>query len=198
MIERRAIELIPRELEAEKRRSHMMRSARLLGFGILGVAVAGSVIILTFVATQKAATNKIQGQITEKETRIGELSETEEKLFLFASKNSALTGIFQTRRYFSFLFDALKNSTPAGVTVTALTAGASADTITVTGEIITYMELATFLRNLIDPAMGGTLFSEVSLTSVNLNPTEGTAVFIAEVSLTSKGLQKGWEALLVQ
>ena len=194
MIERREIELIPKELKETKKRSKLIRSTRLVGFGLLGISVLACVIGASVIGSQKVIAGRIQKQIAEKETRIAELNTIEEKLVLFAHKNSGLARIFGDRRYYSTLLDALKKSIPAGVTVTALATSSASNVVGLSGEINTYTELAAFMRDIIDPEKGGSLFTEISLTSVSFDPTTGLAQFVAEATMISDGLKKGWEA----
>jgi len=196
MMERREIELIPKELEEKREREKRLRTARFVGFGFLGLSVLVTVLILSVVGAQTVLRDNLLRQISGKEARLSELASTEEKVVALADKNVALTRIFSGRSYYSILLEALEKSVPSGIEVTGLSASQAEATVELSGEIQSYTELAIFLRNLVDPGKGGSLFTQAALTSVTFDPTKGTALFIAEVTLMENGLKKGWEVLL--
>lgn len=202
-MERREIELIPKELEEARKRGKLLRTSRFVGFGFLGLSILVAVLILSVVGAQTVTRNNLRRQISEKEARVSELSAVEEKVVALADKNTALTQIFSGRSYYSILLEALKKSIPSGVKVIGLSASAElssasqAETVVgLSGETLSYTVLATFLRNLVAPEKGGSLFTQAGLTSVTFDPTKGTAQFVVEVTLMESGLKKGWEALL--
>lgn len=195
-MERREIELIPREPEEAIKREKRLRTFRLAGFGFLGLSALILALLLSITGGQTVVTNNLRRQISEKEAQIGELSATEEKVVGFTDKNDALTQIFRERSHYSILLEALKGSIPSGVEVTGLSTSQAETTVGLSGEVQSYTELATFLKNLVDPAKGGSLFTQAGLTSVTFDPTKGTAQFVAEVVIMEGGLKKGWEVLL--
>lgn len=173
-----------------------MRTFRLLGFGSLGLSVLIMVLLLSLVGAQTVQVNNLRRQVSEKETRIGELVAIEEKVVGLADKNNALTQIFGERDYYSILLEALRESIPAGVDVTGLSTSQGEVTVGLSGEIRGYIALAQFLRNLVDPEKGGSLFTQAGLTSVTFDRSSGKAKFVAEVTVVEDGLKKGWKVLL--
>lgn len=188
MVERHGIELVPKELEAEKKKIGLLRSVRLIGFVFLGAAVLATVLLYLVVSSRRSSLNSLNQQISDKESRIAEMAETEGKVVALTTKNTLLTKIFATRSYYSLLFEAVQKSIPIGVDVTDLvTVGGKAR---LSGSVQSYISLDTFLRSLIDPAKGGALFEEVSLTSVSYDASTGEAEFTAEVTIEEGGLLK--------
>jgi Tfp pilus assembly protein PilN len=188
MVERRGIELVPKELEAEKKKVGLLRSVRLIGFVFLGAAILAIALLYLVVNSRSSSLDSLNQQISDKESRIAEMAETEEKVITLATKNTLLTKILATRSYYSLLLEALQRSIPVGVDVSDLiTVGEKAR---LSGSVQSYLSLDSFLRSLVDPAKGGTLFEEVSLTSVSYDATTGEAEFTAEVTLEEDGLLK--------
>jgi len=196
MAERREIELIPRELEEARKQEKLLQTARLVGFGFLGLSFLVIFLILSIVGAQTVLISNLHRQISEKEARISELSTVEEKVVGLADKNAALTQIFSGRSYFSILLKTLETSIPQGIAITTLSTSQTEEVVALSGETRSYGDLAKFLRNLVDPEKGGSLFTQVALTSVVLEPTTGKAKFVAEATTVEGGLKKGWEELL--
>lgn len=196
MLERREIELLPEEIEAARRRERELRTYRLIGLGFLGLAILVLVLLLSLIGGQTLLVNNLRRQISDKEARIGELAAVGEKVVGLADKNAALIQIFSGRSYYSILLETLKTSIPQGIVITNLSTSQTEKVVNLSGETRSYGDLAKFLRDLVDPKKGGSLFTQVALTSVVLEPTTGKAKFVAEVTVAEGGLQKGWEALL--
>jgi len=195
MAEKHRIELIPKEVRAVKTRTLLIRSLRLGGFVLLGAVVLVTVGLLAAVQAQTAALEDVQQQVAVEEAKLADLSEVEAKVTGLAAKSAVVGYVFEHRKYYSLLLEALSKSTPDGVTVTGLSVS-QGDEIGLTGEVMSYTHLANFLRDLVDPEKGGSLFTEVGLASVTFNPVEGTAQFAANVTMARNGLSGGWESLL--
>lgn len=195
-MERKEIELIPKEVEATRERERKIRISRLVGFGFLGLSVLILALLLSLIGIQTVTVNSIRRQISEKETRIGELATTEEKVVALTGKSDAMTQIFGGRSYYSILLEALEESIPSGVGVTGFSAGETEATVGLSGETQSYIDLAKFLENLVDSEMGGSVFSQVALTSVTFDPATEKAEFVAEATVVKANLKKGWEVLL--
>lgn len=195
-MERREIELIPREIEEAKKEEKGLRAVRLIGFGILGLSILIAVVLSSVAGGQMLLTKNLQGKISEREARIGELTAIEEKVGSLADKNDALTQIFRGRRYYSVLYEALEKSIPSGIEVTGTSADAAKSVVGLSGKTQSYLDLAKFLENLVDPALGGAVFTEVALTSVVFDPEKGEAQFAAEAKVLEASLEKGWEGIL--
>lgn len=195
-MEKREIELIPREIEEAEREKKGLRAVRLIGFGVLGLSILAVALLSSVVGGQMLLAKNLQGKISEKEAKIDELAATEEKVTALADKSGALTQIFRERRYYSILFEALAGSIPMGIEVTGVSAEAAKTVVGLSGETQSYLDLAKFLENLVDPALGGSVFAEVALTSVTFDPNKGVAQFAAEVTVLEASLEKGWEGIL--
>lgn len=196
MAERKEIELIPKEVEATRERERKIRTSRLVGFGFLGLSVLILALLLSLIGAQTVMVSSIRRQISEKEARIGELAATEDKVVALTDKSNAMTQIFSGKSYYSVLLEALQKSIPSGVEVTGVSASETEATVGLSGETQSYIDLAKFLENLVDSAMGGSIFTQVALSSVSFDPTTERAQFVAEATVVKANLKKGWEVLL--
>lgn len=192
------IELIPEELEEARKRKGIFATIRLVGFAILGVSVFAVVVLFALKQAQTASLASVNQKIETEESRIAEMSEVEAQVFGIADKSNALADILSDRNYYSTLLEALEDSTPSGLTITALSTSTEEEEIGVTGEVENYSALATFLRNSVDPKKGGVLFTEIALSSVSYDPSEGKAQFTATLTMKKDGLKGGWEDLLTE
>jgi len=190
MAERKEIELIPKEVEAAREQKRKLRTARLIGFGVLGFAVLALVLLLSLIGGQALIVNNLRRQVSEEEARIAELASVEEKVLGLEGKNTALTQIFSRRSHYSILLRALQKSVPRGITIASLSAAQGKTVVDLSGTTKSYGDLAIFLRNLVDSKKGGSLFTEAALTSVALDPTLGVAKFIIVVAMQGNGLKR--------
>ncbi|NIT03395.1 hypothetical protein GTO10_00400 [Candidatus Saccharibacteria bacterium] len=91
---------------------------------------------------------------------------------------------------------AIKKSIPQGVVVTHLSTDQTTPMVNTSGTIRSYSELALFLKNLVDPTKGGSLFTEAGIQSVILDPTTGKAKFTVDITIAAGGLRKSLDDLL--
>uniref|UniRef100_A0A832E0L1 PilN domain-containing protein n=1 Tax=candidate division WWE3 bacterium TaxID=2053526 RepID=A0A832E0L1_UNCKA len=190
MAERKEIELIPKEIEAAKSREARLRQIRLAGFGffLLSFLIAGG--IFAFSWSLSTQLKDLQQESAKQVAQIAQFADVESKVLGLADKSLALTEILTQRDYFSIAVEAVEASRPAELKVTGLTIQKDKTLITINGETANYIVLAAFLQNLLDIQKGGTLFTDVGLSSVNLNSAKGTAEFVIEAITRKNGLKQ--------
>ena len=193
MVEKREIELIPREIEAAKGLASLLTRLRLIGLGTLGVAAVLSAAAWGATAAQAVRLNAVEDSITSQIEELAKHADTEKLAFGLAVKSQAITSIFTQRNYFSLLLNAVSSSTPTGINVKGLSATKDAIVVTISGDTTSYEELSKFLKNLIDTSRGGTVFVEASLTSVVQDSATGRASFVIELTTRNNGLRKPLE-----
>jgi len=160
------------------------------GFGVLGASLGLSLLLWGGVGIQTTRLTSLEEAVGEQTSKVVAFAETEEMVLGLAAKSAVLRKIFTERDYFSLLLEAMEKSTPPGLTVTGLSARRDEARVTISGETLGYVELADFLKNLVNVNLGGTLFTEAALTSVTLDPASGKVDFVAEVTMRRNGLKK--------
>lgn len=190
MVERRAIELIPKEVEAAKGREVLLKRLRLFSFGffLLCFLIAGG--IFGFSWTLSTQLNNLKQESSKQEAQIAQFAEVEFKVLGLSDKSAALSTILTQRDYFSLGLSAVNASRPSNLRVTGFDVQKDKDIVTINGETSSYVVLATFMQNLVDPNKGGVLFIDAVLSSVNLNSATGTAEFVIEATIQKNGFKK--------
>lgn len=190
MVERRAIELIPKEVEAAQGRGGLLKRFRLFGLGFFLICLLTAGGIFAFRATLSAQLNNRKKESVKQEVQIAQLSEVEVQVLGLADKSAALSTILTQRDYLSIVLAAVLSSLPSNLEVTGITAQKGKDTVTIKGETASYVILAAFLQNLADEDKGGISFTDAVLSSVNLNSAKGTAEFVIDAAILKNGLKK--------
>jgi len=185
-----AIELIPKEIEAGKARAAQTRLFQLgaILFFIVAVVISGLLFFYQQILAQDLGT--VETEAARQEATIGDLADIETKVVSLQDRAAAIPNIFSERDYFSVSLSALAASKPSGVDMTGLSMQEGEREVTVNGETLNYNLLSQFLNNLTDPNLGGTLFVEAGLTSVNLDPGTGVITFTIEATIKNNGLRK--------
>lgn len=190
MVEKRTIELIPKEIEEVKSRTRILLRFRLVGLSIFAVGAGFSLLAWGSALGQTARLNFTKEGAKAQVVEIARFSDSERKVLGLAAKSIGITEIFAGRSYFSIFLSALQKSVPTGVAITGVSATKDKALVLVSGTVFSYNELAAFLKNLIDLKGGGTLFTDANLTSVSQDTSTGKASFIVEVVMKRDGLKK--------
>ncbi len=190
MVERRTIELIPKEVESAKGREVLLKRLRLSSFGffLFCFLIAGG--IFGFSWTLSTQLSNLKQESSKQEAQIAQFAEVEFKVLGLSDKSAALSTILTQRDYFSLGLSAVSASQPSNLKVTGFDAQKDKDIVTINGETTSYVTLASFLQNLVDADKGGVLFTDAALSSVNLNSATGTAGFVIEATIQKDGLKK--------
>jgi hypothetical protein len=190
MVERKEIELIPKEIEAAKIQEVLLRRFRLASFGffLLTLLIFGG--IFAFRLSLTAQLDKLKKQSASEEVKIAQYADVESKVLGLEYKSSAVTEILSQREYLSIALSAVSASQPSGLKVTGISVTRGENAATIKGETANYVILAAFLQNLVDKDKGGVLFTDAVLSSVTLNSSKSKAEFVIEASMLKNGLRK--------
>jgi len=190
MIERREIELIPKEIEAAKGQEVLLRKFRLVSFGFFFLTLLIFGGIFAFRLSLSAQLDNLKQQSASEVAKIAQYADVESKVLGLTYKSSAVDKILSQREHFSIALAAVSASQPSGLKVTGVDVTRGENTATIKGESANYVILAAFLRNLVDSGKGGKLFAEAVLSSVTLNSSKSRAEFVIEATMIKNGLIK--------
>ena len=190
MIERREIELIPKEIEAAKGQEVLLRKFRLVSFGFFFLTLLIFGGIFAYRLSLSAQLDNLKQQSASEVAKIAQYADVESKVLGLTYKSSAVDKILSQREHFSIALAAVSASQPSGLKVTGVDVTRGENTATIKGESANYVILAAFLRNLVDSGKGGKLFADVVLSSVTLNSSKSRAEFVIEATMIKNGLIK--------
>ena len=190
MIERREIELIPKEIEAAKGQEVLLRKFRLVSFGFFFLTLLIFGGIFAYRLSLSAQLDNLKQQSASEVAKIAQYADVESKVLGLTYKSSAVDKILSQREHFSIALAAVSASQPSGLKVTGVDVTRGENTATIKGESANYVILAAFLRNLVDSGKGGKLFAEAVLSSVTLNSSKSRAEFVIEATMIKNGLIK--------
>ncbi|OGC44486.1 hypothetical protein A2V54_01120 [candidate division WWE3 bacterium RBG_19FT_COMBO_53_11] len=190
MVERKEIELIPKEIEAAKVQEVLLRRFRLASFGffLLTLLIFGG--IFAFRLSLTAQLDNLKQQSASEKAKIAQYADVESKVLGLEYKSSSVTEILSQREYLSIALSAVSASQPSGLKVTGVDVTRGENTATINGESANYVILAAFLQNLVDKDKGGALFTDALLSSVTLNSSKSKAEFVIEAAMLKNGLRK--------
>ena len=190
MIERREIELIPKEIEAAKGQEVLLRKFRLVSFGFFFLTLLIFGGIFAYRLSLSAQLDNLKQQSASEVAKIAQYADVESKVLGLTYKSSAVDKILSQREHFSIALAAVSASQPSGLKVTGVDVTRGENTATIKGESANYVILAAFLQNLVDSGKGGKLFADVVLSSVTLNNSKSRAEFVIEATMIKNGLIK--------
>ena len=190
MIERREIELIPKEIEAAKGQEVLLRKFRLVSFGFFFLTLLIFGGIFAYRLSLSAQLDNLKKQSVSEVAKIAQYADVESKVLGLTYKSSAVDKILSQREHFSIALAAVSASQPSGLKVTGVDVTRGENTATIKGESANYVILAAFLQNLVDSGKGGKLFAEAVLSSVTLNNSKSRAEFVIEATMIKNGLIK--------
>lgn len=185
-----AIELIPKEVAAVKERAKISRRFLVLSVVFFVLSLATSSALLFYKQDRASHLESVEEEAALQGADVAQFAGIEKKVLGLGAKSSAIPQTLSQRDYFSVVLSSVKNSQPSGVAVTGLAMSEDETEVTINGETFNYSELANFLDNLIGSGKGGVLFTQVSLTSVNLEASSGKASFIIDAVMKEDGLKK--------
>src|SRR3990170_4234093 len=121
MIERKEIELIPKEIEAAKSKDTLVRRVRLFGFLFFLVSLTIFGGIFAFRLSLATRLDGLEEASAREVASIAQFAEVESKVLGLENKSAALTKILAQRDYFSSVLAAVAASQPANLKVTGVT-----------------------------------------------------------------------------
>lgn len=187
MPKRLDINLIPTELQQQRRVEEVRRSFNFVSLAFFIVLAVVSLAVFAYRVKLGANLSNMEKLVKSEQGKIRDLSSLEEDARRLKTKAEAIGQIIKGQSHFSVLLDNLAESTPADVSVVNLSTIAT-DKIGVSGSAQSYVSLANFILTALDPNFGGKIFSGADLTSVSLDESSGRARFALILYLKSKSL----------
>ena len=182
------INLLPTEVVVRREESAKKKSYNLVAVGFFLVSVVLSLIVSLYSLYLTQSLKGLNTLVKKEEGKINDLKILEQDAIRLEDKSSALTEIFNRKKKFSKLLEVLSLMTPEGVKVTSLSSS-STDSLQVSGAADSYINISQFLLNILNPEIGGTVFSGAELNSVNLDERLGGARFLLTLRIKPGSLK---------
>jgi Tfp pilus assembly protein PilN len=175
------INLVPQEVQSEKRHSNRRRFLTVFSIAQLVVVVAVTVAIVLFIVSQKRAISSAQAQIDRETKLLSSQLSTIQLVKDIEIRSEALRDVLVKRIYYSRVLSAFPSFLPTGMSISQLTVNPT--NIRLTAKARSVVDIAKFLKVIIDPEQGGKFFSQVNLRSVNLDSGTGEANFLINLDI---------------
>lgn len=189
------INLIPNSEKKEQVKVKAVKATTIVSIVVLILVSAVGFYLFTQTSSLKQKMELSKGNTDILRQDIQNLSETEIVARNLGQKYATISEIFKTRNYFSIMQDEFKKRVPEFVEIATFGIGRD-NTINVSGEGGDYIAIARFINNLsdmkfegADPALSG-LFTDVSLSSVNLDTQSSKAKFFIVITYDPALLHK--------
>lgn len=189
MPKRSDINLIPTELQEQRKLEEVRKSFNFAGLGFLVLVVLVSLVFLFYRLKLKNDQDNLERQITREQERIRDLSAIEQDANRLKAKSDIINKIFKSQNRFSTLMDRLSESTPQDVTITNFSTFGD-NKVSLSGNSSSYVSLANFITTSLDQSFGGKVFNGADLTSVSLDELTGRAKFTLIFYIKSNVLNK--------
>jgi Tfp pilus assembly protein PilN len=186
-MERRDINLLPKELVVRRRQQEQKKAVNFLAAAFFVVSLGISTAFFLYLFFLSQSTKSVVAAVSKEEQKIANLRLLEEDARRLEVKSSALYSILKSKKKYSYLLEILAKAAPAGVRVTSLVTAPSGE-IQVAGLADSYVILSRFLLNILDPQIGGEIFAAADLNSVNLDERVGGARFLTTFYLKEGSL----------
>lgn len=177
-MERKDINLLPKELVVKRQRQEQKKLINLLALAFFIFSLLFSLVVLLYTFFTLQSEKKTAAAAAVEEQKVTDLRLLEEDARRLEVKSAALFSILREKKRYSYLLDVLAKATPESVKVSSL-ATAPGGEVQVAGLADSYLALSHFLLNILDPEIGGVVFSSADLNSVSLDERVGGARFLA-------------------
>lgn len=182
------INLLPTELVVKREESAKNKSYNLVAVGFFIVSVLLSLIVSLYSLYLAQSLKGLNSLVKKEETKVNDLKVLEQDAIRLEDKAAALTEIFTRKKKFSKLLEIMSLTTPEGVKITSLSSS-STDSLQVSGAADSYINISQLLLNILNPEIGGLVFSGAELNSVNLDERLGGARFLLTLRLKPGSLK---------
>lgn len=186
-MERKDINLLPRELYVRRRRQEQKKTVNSLSvaFFVISLGLSAAAFLYMFFVSQSV--KSVVAAVSQEEQKIANLKLLEEDAQRLEVKSNALYSILKSKKKYSYLLEILSKAAPSGVRVTSLGTAPTGE-VQVAGLADSYAILSRFLLNVLDPQIGGVIFAAADLNSVNLDERVGGARFLTTFYLKEGSL----------
>ena len=185
---RKDINLLPVELKEQKKTEKVKTSVGnffLILLVVVGLIAIGSSLILI---NLKLTGDKQVKDGQRAQEKIKDLSVVEAESNRLESKIRSISQIISGKSKYSVLLSSVSKAAPSEATITSLTTFGE-NRISVSGTVQSYLVLSKFVTSLMDPALGGKLFSNADLTGASLDEISGKIRFSMVLYLKKDALK---------
>ena len=189
-----SINLVPREVKTEQVKVQVVRASTVIT--ILLLLIVGGIAgyyNYTNIAT-KSSIEENEAEIVRLRKDIEDMADIEVVARNLDKKYSSIKEILGARSYYSLLMEETKRRIPEDVILVEFVLNKTG-TISFDGSGQTYLSISQFFRNLSTPEEGTdpkfeTLFSDVTLNSVNFDNRDNTAKYSITTKFSGEALKK--------
>lgn len=185
-----AINLIPSAVREKRQKGAVKRISFIGTFTALVGAVAVTAGVLFFKFAIKAQVTQLEKDIRSSKNSIKTFEDIELQARTIKKKASLVDKVISEEEHYSVVLEALTTSVPAEVSLTDLQI-TTPEKATVSGEVSNYLDLARFIRALLDEDKGGWLFTDVGVRSVGMGSGESSVKFDLEIGVDESLLRRG-------
>lgn len=176
------VNLVPQEVRVEKRKIGLKKFFTLASLLTLLLSVAVIVSLVVINLAQKAAINSARGKIINEQKVIASQIGTVQMVKELETRYQVLKELYAKKQRYSRLIKLLPTILPQGSQIEQF--ALNGKQIQVSMNTNGVVDVAKFLKVVIDPAKGGVLFSQVELKSVAIDTRTGRCNF--SITLTLK------------
>lgn len=184
----RDINLLPQDIKSKRREEKVKNSLGSFFLVLLIISGLLAFISSTLLVQANLSQNRIKNDIAKNQGKIKDLGIIESEAQRLDRKIMALGGIIAQRQRYSLLLTAIEKSIPYEISINNLATFAETK-LSVSGFSASYQSLSHFITALLDPVLGGKVFSGADLTSASLDEVSGKIRFSLTLYLKAGGLK---------
>lgn len=190
-----SINLVPQTEQVEQQQVKLVKLSTVVS--ILVLLAVGGVTYFYYNKTQnlKSDIAAKDQSIEASRAQIKNMSAIEITARNLATRSAALNEVFANRPYYSLLLQEFKKRLPPSIFISNFTLSGE-NKFTISGDADNYIAIASFIRDLTNPKFEGaergleTLFTDVTLNSVNLETRNNRASYFINVTYDMSKLTK--------
>jgi len=185
---RKEINLLPVELKEKKKTEKVKTSLGNLSLVFLVIAGLVAFGSSTVLINLKLSGDKQTKDILRVQEKIKDLAVVESEASRLESKILSISKIVSTKNKYSVLLSSVSKAAPSEVTITSMTTFGE-NKVSVSGTVQSYLVLSKFVTSLMDPGIGGKIFSNADLTGASLDDVSGKIRFSMVLYLKKDSLK---------
>lgn len=185
---RKDINLLPVELKEQKKTEKVKTSLGNLSLILLVIAGLAAVVCSAVLINLKLTGDGQTKNSQRAQQQIKDLGVVESEASRLESKILSISRIISVKNRYSVLLSSVSKAAPSEATITSLTTFGE-NRVSVSGTVQSYLVLSKFVTSLMDPALGGKLFSNADLTGASLDEISGKIRFSMVLYLKKDALK---------
>ncbi len=182
------INLLPQDVKAKNKEEKVKGSLGNLFLIVLVILGISSFVSSALLVQANLTQNNIKKGIARDTGKIKDLGIIEAEAQRLDKKIIALGDVVSKRKRYSALLLSIESSIPQEVNIGSLATFAE-DKLSASGYSTSYTSLSHFILSLLDPSIGGKVFSAADLTSASLDDVSGKIRFSLTLYLKANGLK---------